>query len=343
MYMTNENKQSKCVIIAEIGLSHEGSLGFALKFIEASKNAGADMVKFQYHIPDQESSNKEDFRINFSLQDNSRWDYWERTSFNIKEWKIIIDECRAQNITFSTSVFSKKAAQMMIDFGVKNLKLGSGDFTNMEMLEFFLNWDGNLYLSTGLATTKEIKSTISMFKESTLANLVIFQCTSKYPTPYNQVGIDYMLEIRNKFDVPVGLSDHSKGIDSSLVAICNGASAIEKHVTFSENLFGPDMAASITFEELERLSKFRENYSEIIKVVNKDQITSELLKEKVLFGRSLGVTRSCKSGEILKESDFCLRKPAGGLSWGDRTKLVGKRVKKDIDIDELLNLEDFEL
>jgi N,N'-diacetyllegionaminate synthase len=341
--VSNSIKQSKCEIISEIGLSHEGSLGFALKFIEASKKSGADMVKFQYHIPDQESSNKEDFRINFSLQDNSRWGYWERTSFNIKEWKIIIDECNAQDITFCTSVFSKKAAKIMIDFGVKNLKLGSGDFFNEELLEFFLKWDGNLYLSTGLATTKEIESTIFFFKESTLSNLTIFQCTSKYPTPYNQVGIDIMLEIKHKFDVHVGLSDHSKGIDSALVAICNGASAIEKHVTFSENLFGPDVTASITFEELARLSKFRDNYVEIIKEVNKDQITSELQKEKKLFGRSLGVTRSCKSGEILKESDFCLRKPAGGLSWGDRSQLVGKRVKKDIEIDELLNLEDFEL
>jgi sialic acid synthase SpsE len=101
--------------------------------------------------------------------------------------------------------------------------------------------------------------------------------------------------------------------------------------------------ASITFEELARLSKFRDNYAEIIKEVDKDKITGELQKEKILFGRSLGVTRSCKSGEILKESDFCLRKPAGGLSWNGRTKLVGKRVKKDINIDELLNLEDFEL
>jgi len=336
-------QQSKCEIISEIGLSHEGSLGFALKFIESSKNSGADMVKFQYHIPNQESSNQENFRINFSLQDRSRWDYWERTSFNVKEWKIIIDECHAQNITFCTSVFSKKAAQIMLDFGIKNLKLGSGDFFNKELLEFFLEWDGNLYLSTGLATTKEIENTIAFFKNSTLSNLIIFQCTSKYPTPYNEVGIDFMLEIKSRFDVSVGLSDHSKGIDSALVAICNGANAIEKHVTFSENLFGPDVTSSITFKELESLSKFRDNYFEIMKPVNKDQITGELQKQKILFGRSLGVSRSCKSGEILDESDFCLRKPAGGLSWDDRLKLIGKKVKKDIDIDELLNLEDFEL
>jgi len=148
--MIHKTKLSKCKIISEIGLSHEGSLGLALKFIEASKNSGADMVKFQYHIPDHESSNEENFRINFSLQDSSRWDYWERTSFNIKEWKIIIDECIAQNIEFCTSVFSKKAAKIMIDFGVKNLKLGSGDFINKELLEFFFNWNGNLYLSSGL-------------------------------------------------------------------------------------------------------------------------------------------------------------------------------------------------
>lgn len=333
---------NKCQLISEIGLSHEGSLGFAFKFIEASQVAGADIVKFQYHIPSQESSNKEEFRIKFSLQDESRWNYWDRTSFTPKEWELIVKECEAQKIEFCVSVFSKKAASMMLDLGVRNIKLGSGDFSNLELREFFYDWKGNLFLSTGLATFSEIQEVIEFFKQSKLNRLLVFQCTTKYPTPYNQVGINTMIEIRDKFDVQVGLSDHSNGIDSSIVAICNGASAIEKHVTFSKAMFGPDISSSVTFEELARLATFRDNFVDIMTPINKDQVTNELKKEKVLFGRSLGLNRSIKAGTRIDSSDFCLRKPSGGLTWEDRMQLVGKRLKRDIELDELLIWDDFE-
>jgi N-acetylneuraminate synthase len=333
----------RCKLIAEIGLSHEGSLGFAFNFIKSAKIAGADMVKFQFHLPHIESSKDEPFRVKFSLQDKTRWDYWERTSFSMDEWRKIVEKCREEDIEFCVSVFSGASAVKMIDLGVSNIKLGSGDLTNLEIQEILVKWNGNLFISTGMATYEEIHSTIEFFQKNFKGNeLTVFQCTSKYPTPFNEVGINVMVEISEKWDVNVGLSDHSIGIDSAKVAICFGADVIEKHVVFNKAMFGPDVTSSITFDELSELSRFRDNFINIMEKVDKNKIAEELENERKIFGRSLGLNRSFQKGEIISESDFCFRKPAGGLDWEDRKNLIGKKLKRDVELGEIIQLEYFD-
>jgi len=333
-----------CKLIAEVGLSHEGSLGLAFAYIDSAKASGADLVKFQYHIPTVESSKYEKFRIDFSQQDKTRWDYWDRTTFSTDNWKKIISHCKKNLIDFCVSVFSGQACSEMIDLGVKNIKLGSGDLTNKEILDVLKGWNGNLFISTGLATFSEIEEAINNYSEFLVdSRLTVFQCTSKYPTPLNQVGINVMELIRSRWNVKVGLSDHSVGIDSAIVAINKGADVIEKHVTFSKNMFGPDISSSITFEELSRLSNFRDNYQLIIQSVDKDEIARELVKERLIFGRSLGLKREFRVGEVVSEHDFCLRKPGGGLNWEDRLNLVGQKLIRDIALGDLITLSDFDL
>jgi N,N'-diacetyllegionaminate synthase len=343
VYVKSIIPMGKCKLIAEIGLTHEGSLGFAFKFIESAKIAGADIVKFQFHLPEFESSKDEEFRVNFSAQDKTRWEYWERTSFLRSEWIKIIEKCNKEAIEFCVSVFSGAAAHEMIDLGVKNIKLGSGDLTNSEIHEVLTKWDGNLFISTGMAYYEEIESCIELLREHFDENrLTVFQCTSKYPTPLNEVGINVMKEIREKWNVKVGLSDHSVGIDSAKVAICFGASIIEKHVVFNKKMFGPDVSSSITFEELQQLSSFRDNFLSIMEKVDKNRIAEQLENERRIFGRSLGLIRAFRKGEILNEGDFCFRKPAGGLSWGDRKTLIGRKLNKDVELGEIIQIEYFD-
>lgn len=343
MYVKTTIPREKCNLIAEIGLTHEGSLGFAFKFIESAKKAGADIVKFQFHLPEVESSKDEQFRVDFSLQDKTRWDYWVRTSFSIPEWEKIIEKCDIEEIGFCVSVFSGAAAKKMINLGVKNIKLGSGDLTNSEIHEILVQWNGNLFISTGMGNYEEIDSTIGFFQKSLHNNkLTVLQCTSKYPTPLNEVGINVMEEIREKWNVKVGLSDHSIGIDSAKVAICFGANAIEKHVVFNKEMFGPDVSSSITFDELQLLSSFRDNFLNIMKKVDKNKIAEGLENERKIFGRSLGLNRAFRKGEILSEDDFCFRKPAGGLFWEDRKILIGKKLNRDVELGEIIQKEYFD-
>jgi N-acetylneuraminate synthase len=333
-----------CKLIAEVGLSHEGSLGLAFANIASAKASGADLVKFQYHIPTVESSKYEKFRIDFSQQDKTRWDYWDRTTFTTDNWKKIIDHCENNSIEFCVSVFSSQACTEMIDLGVKNIKLGSGDLTNKEIFDVLKGWKGNLFISTGLATFSEIEEAITNYSEF-LSNgsLTVFQCTSKYPTPLNQVGINVMEKIRNRWKVNIGLSDHSVGIDAAIVAICSGADFIEKHVTFSKSMFGPDVSSSVTFEELSRLAKFRDNYQLITQQVDKDALSKELSNERLIFGRSLGLKREFQKGEIVTEQDFCLRKPGGGLNWEERKLFVGQKLNRDIELGDFITRSDFNI
>ena len=339
--MTTQPYSAK--IMAEIGLSHEGSVGIAQKFIENAKLSGANFVKFQMHLPEYESSSQEPFRVGFSIQDKSRWDYWQRTSFSQEGWRFLIKFCRDTEIEFCSSIFSTPALNFMLNEGVKYIKLGSGDLCNLELAEKLVGWDGQLILSTGMATYKEILDSVERFQVFLKSDrLTLLQCTSSYPTPLDKVGLNNMHKFASDFGCKVGLSDHSEGINAALVAIVQGASLIEKHVTFSRRLFGPDIKASITFEELSTLTKFRDDYDLIKTPVDKDILSDELTYERKIFGRSLGLNRTLEAGELVGWEDFCLRKPAGGLLWTDRAHLVGKRAKRTIHPIQLINHDDFE-
>jgi N,N'-diacetyllegionaminate synthase len=328
----------KPVIIAEIGLSHEGSLGQAKAFALASAQSGADIVKFQYHIPRAESSKEEKFRVDLGIQFKTRSQYWERTSFNLGEWHDLIQYCKEIGIKFACSVFSLEAARNLIDLNVSILKLGSGDLANEEFQESLQEFTGDLVISTGMATITEIDQAINAYTilRST-GRLTLLQCTSLYPTPRKLVGLNVLKEFKNRYGVPVGLSDHSEGITASQAALVLGAEVIEKHVIFSRKMFGPDVSSSITFEELEKLVTFRDELSELQTYVDKDEIAKTLDPQKKLFSRSLGLIKELPVGSIISQELFCLRKPAGGLSWSDRTRFIGKKLSKPYKVDELLD------
>lgn len=329
-------------LIAEIGLTHEGSLGLALSLATASINAGADIVKFQCHIAEFESSKDESFRIKFSLQDSSRWEYWERTSFKVDQWKILKDEVEKAGAVFGVSVFSKEALLQMLKINVDFIKIGSGDLLNFEIREALSDFTGTLVLSTGMATWKEvIEAADWMRSENFSKDSAILQCTSKYPTNLEEVGLNVMQDIQSQLQIKSGLSDHTKGINSSIAAIASGAQYVEKHVVFSREMFGPDVSSSVDFHEFNLLRVFRDDFKKIATPVNKDQLAEQLRSTKELFGRSLGLVRDFARGETPLLSDFNLRKPAGGLGWGDRLHLAGQTLTQDYNVSDLLTNEHF--
>jgi N,N'-diacetyllegionaminate synthase len=330
-----------CRIIAEVGLSHEGSLGLAKAFIRASKEAGADAVKFQMHNAAFESSDYENFRVKFSDQDHSRSGYWNRTSFSTQEWKLLKSFADSQEIEFIVSVFSMTALEIALELGVTNFKLGSGDLNNEEFLTEIPKLSINLIVSTGMAFWAEIEQAVKAYEK--LPSLAVLQCTSKYPTPLNQVGINIMNEIRKRFNVLTGLSDHSDSLSSSVVAMVNGADYIEKHVIFNRKMFGPDVTSSITFEQLADLTAMRNDFALINQLVDKDTIAQELNEMRDLFGRSLGLKENRPAGHrIERVSEFCLRKPRGGLSWNSKSDFIGQVLKKDYNVGEFLTYKHVE-
>jgi len=319
-------------IIAEIGLAHEGSLGFCMAFIDAAADAGAEIVKFQIHDAASESTINEKFRVNFSKQDKHRMDYWNRTSFTDDQWEILKAYSESKGMMFTASVFSIKAIELLLSLRAKVIKIGSGDLLNEEFAERLQDYDGRILLSTGLASLNDIDSAITLYRtQYDRNNLMIMQCTSKYPTPLEESGAMTIEALENKFNIPVGFSDHTVGKSASIVALTHGAKAIERHVNFDLRMFGPDTSSSITFNELEELVNFRDDYEIIKKPFDKDKIASELEDTKKLFGRSLCLKTNLVKGHKLVKSDFTLKKPGGGdFTWSDTNQLIGKTLNKNI-------------
>lgn len=318
-------------IMAEIGLSHEGSLGYALSWIDSAVEAGADIVKFQIHYGDDESTILEEFRTNFSVQDKTRKDYWDRTGFTDKDWTKIKNYCDSKKIYFTASPFSVRAIKILRSLNVKILKIGSGEFMNEEFGEALADFDGILILSTGLAREIDISKTINYHKNKVLNNKVILmQCTSMYPTPLEYSGAHMIKYFENKFQVPFGFSDHTIGLSASKIALVSGAKIIERHVTYDLRMFGPDSSSSITFGQLKELVEFRDDLAMINSTFDKNDVTQGLKDYRRLFGRSLSLNRDLPKGHVLRVDDFTLKKPGGGeFSWSDKTTLIGKKLISD--------------
>jgi N-acetylneuraminate synthase len=331
----------KTLLIGEIGLSHEGSLGTALSMVKACKEAKLDFAKFQLHQPDFESTESEMFRVNVFPQDSSRYNYWKRTSFSETEWKIIIEYCKNIDIGFLCTPFSVWAAQQLVNFGIGEVKIASGDANNWELLEFVkLNFN-KVIVSTGMSTKAEVKK-LAKFMNDYQGEFIIMQCTSSYPVKPKNVGMRYFKELQ-KLTKNVGLSDHTGIPLVSIAAIASNASIVEFHVVFSRNQFGPDSNSSVTFEEASLISNFRDLWLEVFdSEYDKDSIAEKLSGIREKFGRGLALKMNLAKGQVVSPELFTLKKPRGSMTWDERNELLGKRAIRDLSANQHLNKSDFE-
>jgi N-acetylneuraminate synthase len=195
-------------------------------------------------------------------------------------------------------------------------------------------------ISSGMSTWKELDTIVEKFSKTEL-NYYLMQCTSQYPTPLAEVGLNVLEDIKNRYGCRVGLSDHSGLTSPSIAAIARGFSLIEVHATFDKRMFGPDVSASLTIDDIEQVVQFASNLKSMDdSPVVKDNMARSLNKQKKLFDRSLALVKDLPSGHVLSENDLTLKKPGGGLSWSDRFKLINKALSKDKSMNHILKIED---
>jgi N,N'-diacetyllegionaminate synthase len=331
---------NKCFIIAEIGQSHDGSLGIAHSYIDAAAEIGVDAVKFQTHIAREESTKKEEFRTNFSYEDKTRFDYWKRMEFSEEEWAGLKKHCEDLNLVFLSSPFSIEAFKLLQRLNIAAWKIGSGEANNFQLLEAISKTNKPILLSTGMSNWIEIDKAIRSL-EALKVDFCVFQTTSKYPTTLKDVGLNLIEEINDKYNKPVGFSDHTGLTSSSIAAIANGASLIEVHVVFDKKMFGPDSKSSLNFEELRTLVNFRDDYHEMkMNPVDKDLIAEQLITMKKLFNKSLVVKHSLLKGSILNYDNLTAKKPGIGISIENFENCIGRKIIKDLDEDHILKWSD---
>lgn len=333
--------RKKTILVGEVGLAHEGSLGLALSMVKACKKANLDYVKFQLHNSDYESTKDEVFRVRVFPQDFSRRDYWKRTSFNLDQWREIIDYCKIIEIGFLCTPFSVWAAETLLSLGVREAKVASGDSNNWELLAYLKLHFKKVIVSTGMSTIDEVKK-LCEFMEDFQGEFIVLQCTSSYPVTPNKVGLKFLSELSSL--VPnVGLSDHTGNPLVAIAAVSCNASLVEFHVVFSKDQFGPDSTSSMTFDDAFLISNFRDLWIDLFDPnYDKDGLASELQGNRNLFGRGLALKNSLSKGQIVSEGMFTMKKPVGPLTWEDRLVLIGKRAIRNIHNDEHITSVDFE-
>ncbi|MDP6426239.1 MAG: N-acetylneuraminate synthase family protein, partial [Dehalococcoidia bacterium] len=229
------------LIIAEISSAHEGSLENAIKLIELFAKCGVDCVKFQTHIANEESlpdaPNPDYFK------EESRIEYFNRTSFSINEWQSLKKKTDELKIDFLSSPFSLEAVDMLEEVGVFAYKIPSGEVTNLPLLEKIAEIEKPVFLSSGMSDWNELDQAVDIFKKK--CALTVMQCSSVYPCGPEQVGLNVITEIKERYDCEVGFSDHTLGFSAAISAVALGSTVIEKHCTFSRHMYGSDAKHSM--------------------------------------------------------------------------------------------------
>ena len=328
-------------IIAEIAQAHDGSLGMAHAFIDAVADTGADGIKFQTHIASAESTPAEPWRIRFSKQDDTRYAYWKRMEFSESQWhglKAHADEC---GILFLSSVFSVEAVDLLERVGVAAWKIPSGEVANTLLFERILATNLPIWISSGMSTVSEVDKAVNYVKDK--GNLVaVFQCTSMYPTPPEKIGLNMIPFFQQRYKCSVGLSDHSGTIYAGLAAASIGVDLLEVHVTFSHQMFGPDVPASISTKELKQLVdgvRFIEKIN--ANPVDKDEIAAELDTMRKLFNKSLALVTNLPAGTVLHTEHLTGKKPGSGIPVEKIEEVIGRTLRHHKRSDELLEDSDF--
>lgn len=328
------------LVIAEVGQAHDGSLGTAHAFIEGVAEAGADIIKFQTHIADEESSAQEPWRVKFSIQDDSRFDYWKRMEFTKEQWLGLKKHAEECGLIFLSSPFSVAAFRLLNDLGTIAWKVASGEITNLPLIKAMISTQKPILFSSGMASLSEIDDAVLMCEQANI-NFALFQCTTEYPSPAEHWGLDLISHFKHKYNCPVGLSDHSGTIYAPLAAVALGAKIVEVHVTFSRNSFGPDVESSVTFSELKKIVSGSKLISKSLRnPVEKDLLFSEMGQSRKLFGHSLIAKAGIKKGEILSEDNICTRKPCLGIPVKEFYSSIGRKVNRDLSAMEFIQPED---
>ena len=331
----------KPFIIAEIGQAHEGSLGILHSYIDALANTGVNAIKFQTHIAEAESSLHEPFRVKFSYEDKTRFDYWKRMEFNLEQWIGIKNHCDNVGLEFISSPFSNAAVDLLEKIDVKRYKIGSGEVNNLLLLEKIIKTKKPIIISSGMSSLEELDQTVAFLKLKK-ATFSILQCTTSYPTKPEQYGLNVIKELKERYNVTVGYSDHSSKIETCFAAYRLGADILEFHAVFDKRIFGPDSKSSLTINEIKSLTSAISNIEVAFNNPIDKKDNSKFKNLKDIFEKSLAVNKNLKKGDVLTFKDLEGKKPKGfGINANEFEKYLGKKINRDLIKWDFINKKDF--
>ena len=323
-----------CFIIAEAGINHNGDIKLAKKLISTAKDAGADAVKFQTHIPEKEML-KDDSTAEYVGE--LLFDLLKRVELSKKDHVELKNYATNKGILFLSTPFSREAVDLLEEIGVRAYKVGSGEMTNLPLLEYIAKKKKPMIISTGMSTFEEIEETINLVKKFN-DDLILLHCTSTYPTRYEDVNLRVIERLREKFKIPVGLSDHSIDIYTALASVVLGACIIEKHFTINKDLPGPDQKASITPSELKELVKGVRAVEKALGSTKK--VTDDELPVQRMARESVVALVDIPKGTVITEDMVWVKRPGIGIPAKYLKTVIGMKTQKNIKVDTIIKWRD---
>lgn len=329
----------KCFIIGEVAQAHDGSFMLAKSHVDVIAEAGFDAVKFQIHMPKHESTQDEQFRIPIDGY-KTRTEYWRGTGFSAELWKQLATYAEQKGLIFMASAFSLQAIDLLEEIGVPVWKISSGETSNVPMLHRLGSTGLPVIISTGMSPLAEIEHAVRILKSYDI-DIAITQCTTQYPTPASEVGLNVMAEYRERFDTYVGLSDHSGTIYPAIAAAWEGASVIEVHACLNYQMPGPDMLASLDPNDLKRLVdgvRFVEEMKQ--SPLDKDKKAKEFIETRKLFFQAIYLKSDVCVGDEFTVENIEIRKPCNGISASKWDEIIGSKAARDLSANTFLQTKD---
>ena len=271
------------------------------------------------------------------FNDETRFEYFKRTSFNLNQWKELKEVAKNNNVTFLSSPFSLEAVDLLEQIHLEIYKIPSGEVTNLPLLEKISNLQKPVLLSTGMSNWDELDKAVQIFKNK--VDLTVMQCSSQYPCKNDQVGLNILDEISKRYKCKVGFSDHTIGFAAPIAAAALGAKVIEKHFTFSKKMYGSDAQHSMEPKEFEILAKSIKDVWEIQDNPVDKNNNSQYSDMKNIFEKSIVSSKSLKAGTIIEMHHVAFKKPGSGISAADYKNVIGKRILVDCEADKQIKKE----
>ena len=331
---------SKVLIIAEAGVNHNGDIELAKKLCLKAKEIGADAVKFQTWITEKiitKDVEQADYQVENTKNNQSQFDMLKSLELSFEQFREIKEYCDGIGILFASTADETDSLDFLVELGIPFIKLGSGEIGNIPYLRYVGSKKMPVILSTGMSTLADVESSIQALREGGAEEITLLHCTTNYPCPYDTVNLRAMDTLSSAFKLPVGYSDHTKGIEVSIAAVARGARVIEKHFTLDTNMEGPDHLASTEPEEFKRMVDSIRNIEVCLGDGVKQPSVDEKTISKVIL-KKIVAKNNIKKGQVIQANDLCIKRSSSGLPGSFWDYVVGTVANRNYREDEGIQL-----
>jgi N-acetylneuraminate synthase len=337
---------NKTIIIAEAGVNHNGDISMAKKLIDVAVDAGVDYVKFQTFKANKivsKLAKRADYQIKNTKNLDSQYEMLKKLELSKESHHLLIKYCNLKGVKFLSTGFDLDSLEFLHKIGIKLAKIPSGEITNYPYLRKVAHLFSDVILSTGMSDIIDISKAVNILIKFGVKkeNITILHCNTEYPTPMSNVNLKAMLHIKKEFNVKVGYSDHTLGIEVPIASVSLGARVIEKHFTLDRNLPGPDHSASLEPNELKLMVKSIRNIEKVLSGSGIKEPSKSEIKNKNIVRKSIHLSRDLTSGSVITEKDIIALRPGDGICPLQWDNIVGKKVVKDLKEFAKLTSNDF--